>query len=64
MSSLNYRFIVGYYPKASPGDYYSVESNTISDIIGIFKSMESANLFISEHQELEGIKISKIVWEE
>lgn len=64
MSNLNYRFVVSYRPIASPGDYYNVESNTISDIIGIFRSMESVNLFISEHQELKGIKISRIVWEE
>lgn len=45
----------------SPGDYYGYTANTISDIIGIFKSREKAIEFCKNMCDVE---IKEIDWEE
>lgn len=48
-------------PKCSPGDYYGCLTNTISDIIGVFKSREKAVEFCKNMHDVE---IKEIDWEE
>lgn len=64
MGKLSHRYIVYSYPTSSPDDYYHVESNTIRDIIGIFKSLESANKSIKEHPEFGCAQVTEIILEE
>lgn len=60
---MNERYIVYEAPISSLGDYYGVQSNTIGDIVGIFKTKNSA-LEFCEKQNLQEVLISKIYWEE
>lgn len=60
---MNKRYIVYKAPISSPGDYYGVQSNTIEDIVGIFKTRNSA-LEFCEKQNLQSVHICKIYWEE
>lgn len=60
---LSKKYIVYTPSKYSPGDYYGIRSNEIGDIIGIFKTKESAEEFCKENN-YNYIKISEIIWEE
>ena len=60
---MNERYIVYNSPISSPGYYYGVQSNTIEDIVGIFKTKNSA-LEFCEKQSLQRVRICKIYWEE
>lgn len=63
MNNLVHKWIVYVPPQSSPGDYYNTPANTIEDIVGIFKSEESAIDFCNKHLE-EFLRIKMIVVEE
>lgn len=60
---MNERYILYKCPASSPADYYNVESNTINDIIGVFKTKQSAIDYAKENN-LKLTQIAKIYWEE
>ena len=60
---MNERYILYRCSVSSPGDYYGVQSNTINDIIGIFKTEQSAIDYAKENN-LKLTQIRKIYWEE
>lgn len=60
---MNERYILYKCPASSPADYYNVESNTINDIIGVFKTEQSA-IDYAEKYKLKLTRIVKIHWEE
>ena len=57
------RYIVYNNPVSSPDDYYHVETNTIDDIIGIFKTKEDAQDYCDK-ENLYCIKIKEIITQE
>lgn len=57
------RYIVYKCPISSPDDYYNIESNTIDDIIGIFKTKEDAQDFRNK-ENLYFVKIKEIIVQE
>lgn len=56
------RYIVHRQPVSSPGDYYGALMNTIDDIIGIFKTRESAELYCEGREY--ALRITEVIWEE